>query len=295
MNGDYEIVVDSTSDLPPGLAGELGLRIIPYIFTLDGKEYCNHLDYRDISVKDFYNALRAGKTAQTTQVTPARYAEEWEPHLKAGKDVLYICLSSQLSKSYEMSLLARDEMKEKYPERKVVSIDSRAASLGQGLLAMYAAKARQGGTGIDGSAALLDGLIGKLQHWVMADDLHHLRRGGRVSGASAFVGTMLKIKPILTMLDDGRLVPLHKVRGRARAAEYFLEKIEETKIDAERGTVFISHSDAMDFAEEVREKIAARFGARDFVINEIGPVIGAHTGPGTIAVIFASESARAKA
>ena len=291
---DYQIVVDSTTDLPPELAGKLSVHVIPYIFTLDGKEYYNHLDYRDISIKEFYNTLRAGKTGSTTQVTPARYAEEWEPFLKEGKDVLYMCLSSMLSKSYEMSQLAVNELKETYPDRKIISIDSKAASLGQGALAFYASKAKEEGKSIDENAEYINKLIPKLQHWVMADDLHHLRRGGRVSGASAFVGTMLSIKPILSMLDDGKLVPLHKVRGRGKALEYFMEKVDEYKIDKEHDTVFISHSDVMDFANELKEKVGEKYGIKNFVVNEIGPVIGAHTGPGTIALIFVGEGERPK-
>ena len=294
MSNNYAVVVDSTTDLPSELAEKLGVHVIPYIFTLDGKEYYNHLDYRDLSKKDFYNTLRAGKTGSTTQVTPARYVEEWEPFLKDGKDVLYMCLSSMLSKSFEMSQLAAKELSETYPDRKIITIDSKAASLGQGLLAFYSSKAKEEGKSIDENAEYINKLIPKLQHWVMADDLHHLRRGGRVSGASAFVGTMLSIKPILTMLDDGKLVPLHKVRGRNKAIEYFLEKVGEYKIDKEHDTVFIAHSDVPDFANELREKLIEKFEVKDFVINEIGPVIGAHTGPGTIALIFASECERAK-
>ena len=290
----YAIVVDSTTDMTPSMAEELGVFVIPYIFTLDGKEYLNHLDYRELSVKDFYNAIKAGKKASTTQVTPARYAEEWEPHLKEGKDILYMCLSSMLSKSYEMSLLAAGEMKVKYPDRKIICIDTKAASVGQSLLALYAAKARDQGKSLIENASYVEKLVRKLQHWVMADDLHHLRRGGRVSGASAFVGTMLSIKPILTMLDDGRLVPLHKVRGRSKALEYFMEKMDEYKFDKAFDTVFIAHSEVQDLANELKEKIIAKYGELNFVINNIGPVIGAHTGLGTIALIFMGENERAK-
>ena len=293
MNADYQIVVDSTTDIPPDLAEKLGVHVIPYIFTLDGKEYYNHLDYRDISVKEFYNTLRAGKMASTTQVTPARYVEEWEPFLKEGKDVLYMCLSSMLSKSYEQSVLAARELSETYPDRKIVTIDSKAACVGQGALAFYASKAKEDGKSIDENAEYINSLIPRLHHWVMADDLHHMRRGGRVSGATAFVGTMLNIKPILTMIDDGRLVPLHKVRGRGKAIDYFMDKVVEVKIDKTHDTVFIAHSDVADFAEQLKDKVAEKFGINNFVINEIGPVIGAHTGPGTIALVFVGEEKRA--
>jgi len=286
MGANYKIVVDSTTDLTPELTQKWGLKVIPYIFTLDGKDYYNHLDYRELSVKDFYNALRDGKMATTTLVTAPRYIEAWEPILKEGNDVLYMCLSSSLSKSYEQSVLAANEAMEAYPGRKVITIDSKAASLGQGLLGYYAAKARDEGKTLEENAAYIEELIPCLQHWVVADDLHHLRRGGRVSGASAFVGTMLNIKPILTILDSGKLVPLSKVRGWAKVREYIKERVDEYKFAPTDQPVFIAHSDSLDMANNIADDIRAKFGTKEFVINNIGPVIGAHTGPGTIAVIF---------
>jgi len=292
MSANYVIFVDSTTDLPPNLAEEWGLQVIPYIFTMDGKEYHNYLDYREISVKDFYGALRGGKTASTTQVTTHRYMEAWKPFLEEGKDILYMCLSSALSKSHDQSVLAAREAAEAYPDRKVIAIDSKAASVGQGLLGYYAAKARDEGKSLEENASYVESLIPRLHHWVMADDLHHLRRGGRVSGASAFVGTMLSIKPILTMLPDGKLAPLHKVRGRNKAFDFFLERMDEYAFAPKDQTVFIAHSDAPELAHQLKTMIAEKYGTKDFVINEIGPVIGAHTGPGTIALIYLGEKLR---
>ena len=285
MSSNFKIVVDSTTDLPQDLADKLGLTVIPYIYTLDGKEYYNYLDYRQLSVKDFYNALRDGKTASTTQVTSFRYMEAWEPILKEGNDVLYMCLSSALSKSHDQSVLAAREAMEAYPDRKVIAIDSKAASLGQGLLAYYAAKARDEGKSLEETAAYIEDLITKLHHWIMADDLHHLRRGGRVSGASAFVGTMLSIKPILTILEDGKLVPISKVRGRGKALDYMLERMNENINPADQ-TVFIAHSDVPEFAQQLKDLLVEKMGVKECITNEIGPVIGAHTGPGTLAIIF---------
>ncbi|MCL2839744.1 MAG: DegV family protein [Defluviitaleaceae bacterium] len=294
MNANYVIVVDSTTDLPPAKAEALGIEVIPYIFTMDGKEYYNHLDYRDLSVKDFYNALRAGKTASTTQVTIHRYMESWEPFLKEGKDVLYMCLSSALSKSYDQSVLAAREAAEAYPDRKVITIDTKSASLGQGLLAQYASKARAEGKSLEENAAYMNEIIPRVQHWVMADDLHHLRRGGRVSGASAFIGTMLSVKPILTILSDGKLAPIHKVRGRNKALAYFLDNMTEIGLNPKDQPIFIAHSDVPEFAEQLKTMVAEKFGIKDFVINEIGPVIGAHTGPGTIALVYIGGKERPK-
>jgi len=293
MSASYVIVVDSTTDIPPNKAEEWGLEVIPYIFTMDGKEYYNHLDYRDLPVKDFYNNLRAGKMASTTLVTSSRYMEAWEPHLKEGKDVLYMCLSSMLSKSYEQSVLAAKEAAEAYPERKVITIDTKSASVGQGLLGYYASKARNEGKSLEENASYLtNDIIPRLHHWVMADDLQHMRRGGRVSGAQAFFGTMLSVKPILAILPDGKLVPLHKARGRNKALEFFMEQMDKYGFSDRNQTVFIAHSDIPELAQQLKTMITAKYGVKDFLMNEIGPVIGAHTGPGTIALIYVGDKPR---
>jgi len=269
-----------------------GITIIPYIYTLDGKDYHSYLDYREQPVKEFYDTLRAGKMASTTQVTPQRYVEVWEPILEEGKDVLYICLSSMLSKSFEMSQMAANELSEKYPDRKIITIDSKSACMGIGLLAVSAKKAQDKGMSLDEAAAYIEDLLTRTHHWVMADDLHHLRRGGRVSGAAAFVGSMLSVKPILTMRTEGKLEPLHKARGRDKAFAYIIGKLEECKYDPAEGPIYIAHSDVPDYAQQMKDMITAKYGHKDFVMNHIGPVIGAHTGPGTIALIFAGKAKR---
>ena len=290
MSTNYVIVSDSCGDLPAKLAERL--TIIPYIYTLDGKEYYSYLDYREQSVKDFYDTLRAGKMASTSQITPPRYVDVWEPFLQEGKDILYICLSSMLSKSYEMSQLAARELGEKYPDRKIVTVDSKSASMGIGMVALNALKAQDEGKTLDEATAFINDIIPRAHHWVMADDLHHLRRGGRVSGAAAFMGTMLSVKPILTVKSDGKLEPQIKARGRDKAFEQMIAKLEEAKYNPTEGPIYISHSDVPDYAAKMQEMITAKYGHKDFVINEIGPVIGAHTGPGTIALIFVGEEKR---
>ena len=289
---NYVIITDSTTDLPQSKAEEWGLEIIPYIFNLDGKEYLNYLDWREISVKGFYDTLRDGKTGSTTLVTQTRYIDIWEPFLKAGKDILYMCLSSALSKSYDQSVLAAAELRETYPDRTIVTIDTKSASLGMGMLAYYAAKARDEGKSVTENAQYIEGIIPILHHWVMADDLHHLRRGGRISGAKAFVGTMLNVKPIIHLTRDGKLTPLTKARGRNKAIELLAEQMTEHKANPADQPVFISHSDAPDIAEQLKNLIIAKYGPREFIINEIGPVVGAHTGPGTIAFFFLGNERR---
>lgn len=293
MSTNYEIFCDSTTDLPAKMADDMGVHVIPYIFTLDGKEYHNYLDYRELPVKDFYNALRDGKMGSTTQVTTHRYLEAWKPFLEDGKDILYMALSSILSKSYEQSVLAAREAMETYPGRKVVAIDTKSASAGQGLLAEHAAKAKAAGKSLDEAAAYIEELIPKLHHWVMADDLHHLKRGGRVSGARAVIGTMLNVKPILTMTDIGRLAPVGKARGRNKAYSTLVNKMEELNFEKDE-TVYIAHGDVLDQANTIKDMMTEQYGIKNIVVNEIGPVIGAHSGPGTISIMFLGKGARVK-
>jgi len=270
-----------------------GITIIPYIYTLDGKDYYNYLDYREQSVKEFYDTLRAGKMASTTQVTPQRFVEIWEPMLQEGKDILYICLSSKLSKTHEMSILASRELAEKYPDRKIATIDSKSASIGIGLLSVNATKAQAEGKTLEENVAYIEELIPRTHHWVMADDLQHLRRGGRVSGAKAFVGGMLNVKPILIVKSDGKLEPVTKARGREKAFAAMAEKLGEAKYDpAADGPIYIVHSDVPEYAARLQEIITEKYGYKDFAVNHIGPVIGAHTGPGTIALIFSGKELR---
>lgn len=287
MAQNYAIVVDSTTDITSQLATDWNVEIIPYIFTLDGKDYYNHLDYRELSVKDFYNKLREGKMATTTQVTAHRYREAWEPFLKDGKDILYMCLSSALSKSYDQSCIAANELREEYPDRKIITIDTKAASLGQGLLAYLSSKARAEGKSVQENADYIESIIPRLNHWIVPDDLHHLHRGGRLSGMSAFIGSMLSIKPVLAIIKDGSLAPVTKARGWAKALDFILGKMEELEYTAE--DLFIAHSDHSERAEQTKQAVSTKFGDKNFVINSIGPVIGTHTGPGTIALVFIAK------
>jgi len=277
--------------MPHELAEKWGVTIIPMVFNLDGNEYLNYLDYRQISVKDFYNALRAGKTASTAQATVFNYMEAWSPHLAAGKDVLHFCLGSALSKSYDQSVLAVKEAAEEFPGRKVITIDTKSASMGQAILIKAAVEARDANKSLEEAAATATQMIPNLQHWVMADDLNHLKRGGRVSGASAFVGTMLNVKPILAINAEGKLIPVAKARGRGKVIDYIIERMKENFSPKDQ-TLFIAHSDAPDYAEELKAKVIENFGTKDFVINTIGPVIGAHTGPGTLAVLYMGDKPR---
>ncbi|MCL2170445.1 MAG: DegV family protein [Defluviitaleaceae bacterium] len=283
---DYQIVVGSTTDLPVGVAKKSELEVIPFIVTLDGKDYYNYLDNRELTPQQFYDALRNGRTSTTTQVTAHRYMEVWEPILKSGRDVLYICLSSALSKSYEQACLAAQELGSEYPDRQIITIDSKSACLGQGALAVYASNAKKQGRSIVEVAEMVERLIPRLQHWVIADDLHYLKRGGRLSSTAATIGSLLNVKPVLTVLSDGSLVPKAKARGQKAAFKHIVDEMVKQKVKVNEQTICIAHSDSPDGAKQLQDMIIARFGPCHFVVSEIGPVIGTHAGPGTIACFF---------
>ena len=280
---DFVLFSDSNTDLPVDLAANM--EIIPFSFRVDEKDYLNYLDNRELDPHVFYDMLREGKTSSTTLITSFTYTEAFEPFVKEGKDILYLCFSSGLSGSYTQALIAAEELMERYSGRKVIVIDTLCASMGQGLLAYHTLKEKERGKSLEEVAAFVKETIPHLCHWVAADDLAHLRRGGRVSGASAFVGTILGIKPIIHVNDEGKLIPVDKVRGRTKSLEYLADKLVKT-IDPKEQIIFISHGDVIDSAKDLAAIIENRTGNKTFITNYIGPVIGSHSGPGTVALFF---------
>ena len=285
----YIIATDSNVDLPNSLANELELAVIPMQFSMDGKDYTNYLDHREMSAKAFYDGLREGKTATTMLINQTAFLAFFEPILQTGSDILYLCFSSGLSGSCEQAELAAQTLCSQYPERTIKVIDTRCASMGEGLLVYLAANAKEQGQTLEQAAKTVEGLIPQLCQWFTVDDLGHLKRGGRISGATAMLGTMLGIKPILHVDDHGKLVQRFKARGRAKALEALLNQMRETVIDPKNQTVFISHGDAREDAEQLADMIKQRLGVKDIRIGVIGPVIGAHAGPGTIALFFVGK------
>lgn len=283
---DYVILTDSTADLNPQMINDLGITVIPWQFTIGGKSYCDYADERVLSIKEFYDMLRGGDMSTTAQTNIAQYTEIFEPYLKAGRDVLYISFSSGLSGSYNSSCMAAQELSERYPSRKMYSVDSLAASMGQGLLVFNAVMQKNAGLSIDELKRWLENNRSHLCHWFTVDDLHHLKRGGRVSSAAAVVGSMLGIKPVLHVDNEGHLIPVEKVRGRQRSLETLVKKMEESCIAPENQVIMISHGDCLEDAKAVEELVRAKFPVRDVLINYIGPVIGTHSGPGTVALFF---------
>ena len=286
MSKEYVIMTDSSCDLPQELADQLGLEVLPLEVMADGKNYRNWLDGREIGFKEFYKLAREGKELKTSAVNTAAFEEKMEKLLKEGKDILYIGFSSGLSTTYNSGEAAARELREKYPDRKIYTVDTLAASLGQGMIIYYAAKKKEAGATIEEVRAFVENEKLHMCHWFTVDDLNYLKRGGRISAATAAVGTMLSIKPVMHMDNEGHLVAVGKARGRKAALCQLLDTMGELGEVLEGQTTFICHSDCMDDAQYVASQMKERFGVAQVNINWIGPVIGAHTGPGTIGIFF---------
>lgn len=282
----YRIITDSTTDLTEKMIEALDLTVIPLRFTIDGKTYRDKADQSEMPTKTFYAKLRDGKMSTTTQINADEFISVFEPVLQAGEDILYIGFSSGLSGTFQSACIARNELQEKYPDRKIYVFDSLCASMGEGLLVYYAAELKRGGTDIDTLYAWLKENVLKLCHWFTVGDLNHLKRGGRVSTTAALVGTMLGIKPVLHVDDEGHLIPVSKVRGRRQSLDALVQKMAETVTNPQEQTVFISHGDCLEDAEYVAQQVREKFGVQKIEINYVGPVIGAHSGPGTVALFF---------
>lgn len=283
---NYVIVTESTTDLSAQMIKEFEIIVLPLNFTMENETYVDTVGDDGLNPVEFYNKLRAGATSSTTQITPARFEEEFSKILDNGNDILYIGFSSGLSGTYNAACMAKAELLEKYPERKIIAIDTLAASMGEGLLVYYASKMKSEGKSIDEVAKWLEDNKLHLSHLFTVDDLNHLKRGGRVSPAVAFVGTLLGIKPVMHVDNDGHLVPISKVRGRKASLDALIKIMQDTAIEPEKQTVFISHGDAEADVEYMSSQIREKLGVCDIRSNYIGPVIGSHSGPGTIAVFF---------
>ncbi len=283
---DYVILSDSGSDLPQNLVEKFDLTILPLSVTVEGKEYKNYPDEREISNKDFFALLREGKTGKTSAINLESFLAAMEPILQAGKDLLYLGFSSGLSGTYQVGAMAAQELAEKYPERKIYAVDTLCASLGQGLLLDHAARLKAAGKTIEEVKEFVENNRLNLVHWFTVDDLNHLKRGGRVSATTALVGSLLSIKPILHVDDEGHLISMEKVRGRKAAIHRLAEKLDETMFSDQPQPVYICHGDCPEEAEYLGSLLREKKGVESVTIGYIGPVIGAHAGPGTLAVFY---------
>ena len=286
---EYIIMTDSCCDLSDEMARELELNVVPLTVHLEGKDYPNYLDGSAISNADFYSAIRAGKVATTSAVNVGQFQDAMRAVLDAGKDIVCVCFSSALSTTYQSAAIAADDLRADYPEREIYVVDSLSASLGQGLLLYLTVQQKRAGLS---AKELADWVVSNrlsVDHWFTVDDLNYLKRGGRVSATSALLGTMLSIKPVMHTSDEGKLVPVGKVRGRKASLNALIDKIGELGIAPEKQTMFICQADCEDEARWVADQIKARYGTPEVHINFIGPVIGSHTGPNTIGIFFVGK------
>lgn len=283
---EFVIMTDSSCDLPSDLAKELQVSVLPLSVSIKGNEYENYLDERDIKFSEFYKMLREEEPAKTSAVNVDAFLSEMDKHLKEGKDVLYLSFSSGLSNTYNAAKIAAKELSEKYPERQVYTVDTLCASLGQGMLVYLAAIEKQSGKTIEEVRDFCENNKLHICHMFTVDDLHHLKRGGRVSSAAAIFGTMLHIKPVLHVDNEGHLINISKARGRRESLESLVNYMEKSVIKPEEQTIFISHGDCYDDAKYVADLVKGRMNVKEVIINYVGPVIGAHSGPGTVALFF---------
>ena len=282
----YQIITDSCCDFTKEMYEKLGLVVAPLMVNFRGQTYP---DRNDDSLKDMYAGLRAGEVATTSAANPEQWQELMEPYLQKGEDLLVLAFSSGLSTTYQSASMAADELRAMYPDRTISVVDSLCASLGEGLLAYYACKKRDEGLSLQELTQwLLDNRL-HLCHWFTVDDLMYLKRGGRVSAATAIMGTMLNIKPVLHVDNEGHLINVGKARGRKASIQAMAKKVAELGAGFDNATMFISHGDCLEDAEYLAGLLKEQYGAKEVYINYVGAVIGSHSGPGTLALFFMGE------
>ena len=278
---DFKIITDSGCDFTLAELEQMNVGRAPLSVLFKG---VLHEDFAtDAERKVLYDGVREGEMPTTSAVNPDGWATMMKPALEEGKDVLCLCFSSGLSTTYQSAVIAAEELKEEYPDRSIRVVDTLCAALGQGLLVWHACKHRDAGESLDEVTAWLEENKLKICHWVTVEDLNHLKRGGRVSAATAMVGTMLNIKPIIHVSDEGKLVSVAKARGRKAAIEYITKKVADA---TDKDMVFVGHGDCPEDAAALEELVRENTAVQNVYTGYVGPVIGAHTGPGVLVVFF---------
>ena len=286
----FKIITDSSCDLTAEITEQLEIDVLCLSVLAEDKVYKNYLDGREISHTDYYNMLRGGLMAKTAAANIEDFTDIYTKWLNKGYDVLYLGFSSALSGTFNTGKIIADEMSEKYPDRKIYCVDTLSASLGQGMLVYNAANMQKNGASIDEVRNWVEKNKLSQSHLFTVTDLHHLQRGGRVSKTTASIGSALGVKPLMHCDNEGKLVKTGVVRGRQASLDALVKRMKETIINPEGQTVFISHGDCIDDAEYVKAEILKSLPVKEVIINFVGPVIGTHSGPGTMALFFfASE------
>ncbi len=282
----YQIITDSCCDFPTNQYARLGLTVVPLSVEFRGQVF---EDRNDESLKELYDGLRQGEAARTSAVNPEHWRMAMEPVLEKGEDVLVMAFSSGLSTTYQSAVIAGEELKERYPDRKILVADTLSASMGQGLLVWHACQKQKEGMELEELYRWVEENKLHLCHWFTVDDLMYLKRGGRISAATAVVGTMLKIKPVLHMDDKGCLVNVAKARGRRVALDALAKKAAELGEGYDNSVMFLSHGDCPEDAEYLAKELKETYGVKEVVVSYVGSVIGSHSGPGTVALFFLGD------
>lgn len=284
LMSNYVLITDSASDLPSEIAESLEVEILPMKYMVNDTPCVD----KDFDMENFYNLLRGKALSLTSQTNVEEFSSYFSGYLESGKDILYVGFPLSLSGMNNSARIAARELSEKYPERKIIVIDSVSASIGQGLLVYYAALKKKSGDTINEVASFVNENKLKFCHWFTVDDLYFLKRGGRISQATAVVGSILNVKPLLSMNDEGKLYVYDKIRGKKKVLDLMSSKIEN--LNSSYKKVFVGHADCLDDAKYVAEKISAKNPSLDITITHLGPIIGTHTGPGTVALAFVGNS-----
>ncbi len=284
---NYVIFTDSCCDVSPELLNQWGVPYANMTFSFDGedKEYIN----TDITSKEFYDRMRQGAHAKTAAINADSFIRAFTPILEEGKDILYVAFSSGLSTTVNNAHMAAEDLKEAYPDRKIMIVDTLAASGGGGLMVYMAVEKKNKGATLEENAAYVESLIPQHCIWFTVDDLEYLKRGGRVSPLVAFAGSLLGIKPVLQMDNEGHLIKVGTARGRKKAIEALADKYAALSYEDKNTPIFISHGDCLEDAQQLADILEQRHGCKVTLITEIGPVIGSHSGPGTIALFFVGK------
>lgn len=284
--GNYVIVSDATIDLPNHVIDDNEIHVIPMGVDIDDVAYTHYPDERELSIEDFYGKIKAGAISRTSQITPTMFIDYFTNIFKQGLDIIYIAFSSGLSGTYNASNIALELVKEDFPDRKIYIVDSLCASIGEGLLVYNAALQKKKGLSIDELYQWVEINKKAVKHWFTVKDLYHLKRGGRITTIEAMVGTALKIRPVLSTDEKGKLTVVTKIRGSRAEIDYMVRQMEEDATDLSNQTVIIGHGDDLGQAMELEKVIRSKNLVKDVIITKIGPIIGSHTGPGMLALVY---------
>lgn len=281
------IITDSSCDLAYDYIKKNNIKVIPFPYSINGKDYIDDFG-NTMTYEDFYNELRSGSMASTSQISAYTFEQEFKKYASEGCSVIYIGFSSALSQTFHNSILARNNVLEDMPDADITVIDSKSASVGLGAIVFYANELLNTGMKKEEIVDWVESNKLKTNHWFIIDSLEHLKRGGRISSASATVGTILDVKPLLNVDDEGKLDVVKKVRGRKKAIREMLDELQFIK-NPEEQTLFINHGDCLKDAEQLKELVLKEVNVKDVIVNYIGPIIGSHTGPGMLCLVFMGD------